>query len=518
MKKIFCQKASIIFVLVLTIQVIVLICYGNMKKGYFVDELWSYGLSNSYYHPHVYSDGKLDDWVEGNYFKDYLEVLEDQRFTYDSVIYNQENDYHPPLFYIVLHTVCSFFPNSFSKWYAIIPNIFYFCISMILLYKLGKILFGDPFKALIPIVAYGLCPGSISNVVYIRMYELLTVWVVYTFYIHSKWIKSDCMSIKSLVKLAIISYLGFMSHYYYFIFAFFISVFYVVFLLIRKRFKETIQYSFSMGVSLIMVLVTYPTAYQKLFFDYRGNEAVGNLFKLDDCLQNLKGFYEIMSAGVLANYKSLLWVGIVGIILVWKNIILGRQSKSHQFYIVEMAFVSIIMYMLIVAKIAPYQVDRYIFCIYPLVSLVLSYALFSVFLKFEISPVWSQIIVMALFLFIAMKGMHENIIQYIYPEMSSNIELAKEHAGDECIYITRDYYKLVGSALELENMGKVRGLIPEEIGRLPEIVDMSASEMIIYVDESFNQDEILGAVCESGGFISYEYLLTSRCNAYVMRR
>ena len=41
-------------------------------------------------------------------------------------------DVHPPLFYIVLHTICSCFSGSFSKWFGIIPNIFYYGITTIL--------------------------------------------------------------------------------------------------------------------------------------------------------------------------------------------------------------------------------------------------------------------------------------------------------------------------------------------------------------------------------------------------
>ena len=50
-----------IFICVLLIQIIFMIFYCDMKKGYFVDELWSYGLSNSYYHAQIWEDGALDN-------------------------------------------------------------------------------------------------------------------------------------------------------------------------------------------------------------------------------------------------------------------------------------------------------------------------------------------------------------------------------------------------------------------------------------------------------------------------
>lgn len=512
------KKENVLFLLILIIQVSIMAGYGNMKKGYFVDELWSYGLANSYYHPHVYSDGKLDDWVEGKYFKDYIEVLDDQRFQYGSVVYNQKNDVHPPLFYIVLHTICSFFPNSFSKWYGIFPNIFYFSCCMYFLYKLGYLLFDNSYRALIPVMAYGLCPGSISNVMYIRMYMLLTVWAVYAFYIHSRWIKTGGMNVKGLIELVAVSYLGFMSHYYYFVYAFFLSAFYVIYLIKKEDMKKTIQYCLAMAGSLFLVLITYPTAYKQLFWGDRGKEAVGNFFKIDAFLDSFRNFYLIMTEGVFANCNVLLAIGFIGIIFIGKDMILKKETRSKQFYIIMMAMVTIWAYFIVVVKIAPYRVDRYLFCIYPLISLIISYALFCILIQFNISLTWSHVGVLLVFLLIVVKGVSENKIQYLYSDMWQNIELAKRHAGDDCIYITRDYYKLVGSALELENMGRVRGLIPDELYRLPEIIDMSAEEMIVYVDETYDQKEIMNLFCSNGGFKSYRYLLTSRCNAYVVSK
>ena len=49
-------------IVILLVQMIAMAFWGNAKKGYFVDELWSYGLANSYYFPHIFSttDGRAD--------------------------------------------------------------------------------------------------------------------------------------------------------------------------------------------------------------------------------------------------------------------------------------------------------------------------------------------------------------------------------------------------------------------------------------------------------------------------
>ena len=104
--------------------------YGDKKEGYFVDELWSYGLANSTEYPHIYSiQGWDQKWQTPEYYMNYIEVEKGQQFDYRTVIYNQTQDNHPPLFYLILHTVCSLFPGTLSKWYGIVPIIIYYALT-----------------------------------------------------------------------------------------------------------------------------------------------------------------------------------------------------------------------------------------------------------------------------------------------------------------------------------------------------------------------------------------------------
>ena len=129
----------IIFAVILFVQIVFMLYYCNMKQGFFVDEIWSYGLSNSYYHAQIWEDNGLDNVkIEPEIFKSYLTVNKGEEFSYGSVIYNQTHDAHPPLFYMVLHTISSFCPGEFSKWFGLIPNVIYFAIAMYLLLRVAR--------------------------------------------------------------------------------------------------------------------------------------------------------------------------------------------------------------------------------------------------------------------------------------------------------------------------------------------------------------------------------------------
>ena len=78
----------------------------------------NYNLANSSKQLNV--DG---GWNSPEDFNEYLAVSPDDRFDYAQVYENQIIDAsHPPLYYALVHTVCSFFPGVFSKWLVIDPG------------------------------------------------------------------------------------------------------------------------------------------------------------------------------------------------------------------------------------------------------------------------------------------------------------------------------------------------------------------------------------------------------------
>ncbi|MFO3713508.1 hypothetical protein ACK8P7_02240 [Oribacterium sp. P9] len=524
-----------VFILILVLQLLCMFYYGNAKQGYFVDELWSYGLANSYYHPHVFSNGGFTrGWETGSYFRDYLTVLPNQRFAYGSVFYNQANDFHPPLFYMGLHTVSSFFPNTFSKWYGIVPNIVYFAISMLILFTLAKRLFRNEWVALIPVIVYGFSAGAISNVVYIRMYVLLTVWVMALMDLHAKWIMDNKMPGKDYLLLIVVAYLGFMTHYYFFLVAFFTSAFYFFYLLFNKRIADLLKYCVSMIASLLLVELTFPIAFYKLFSDQRGSEAVQNLFSVSDLFSHAKTFWKIIGQGLFANSINILLL----ILLIGGGVTFtasGRKKKHDKseqldsktadtvneekkrwISILCMLFMTVC-YFVLVSKIAPYLSARYLFGIYPVIALI------ATFMIYEILHYWiPEKIVFAIMLIFAsvtvVYGVDGKNVQYLYPEYKDHVNIIQEYEGDTCLYITTDWYMMVQNALELEHMGIVFVESPDNIESLASRINTNKDHMILYVCDTYDQEDILKRVCTTLGFKDWKPLFSTVYNVYELSR
>ncbi|MBQ6317947.1 MAG: hypothetical protein IJI13_10555, partial [Oscillospiraceae bacterium] len=87
------------------------------KSGMFIDEIYTYGLSNSHYQPFIgHGEG---EWMKEQLltredFFDYLAVTGEDRFDFASVYSNQELDVHPPLHYWIINFCSSLAENQFS--------------------------------------------------------------------------------------------------------------------------------------------------------------------------------------------------------------------------------------------------------------------------------------------------------------------------------------------------------------------------------------------------------------------
>lgn len=224
------NKFSITIALVLILQLAVIIHYGKAKPNLFVDEIWSYSLANSYYDPFLY-DAKqyLYEWLYSDFWNGVLTSRKEYLFSYGSVYYNYSLDNHPPLFGFLLHTICSFFPDSFSKWYGISLNIFFFIITQFILICIGKAISLRKYEIIFLILIYGSSWGAINNTIFIRMYTMLSCFVVAFVYAYILYLKDVQHRVftKCLFALFCVAVCGYMTHFYMYIYIVLLSLFFL---------------------------------------------------------------------------------------------------------------------------------------------------------------------------------------------------------------------------------------------------------------------------------------------------
>ena len=136
-----------------------------------------------------------------------------------------------------------------------------FCINFILLTWLAYMVSGKNRKLAFAVAAVHGCNGIIvSGVMFIRMYEWLTVFVLWCACLHVRAvIKKDMGAKKFLLPLMAVNYCGFLTQYYYIIFLFFLAFGFCIWELYReKKWMFCIQYGIACGFSLLLAVVSYP--------------------------------------------------------------------------------------------------------------------------------------------------------------------------------------------------------------------------------------------------------------------
>lgn len=181
-------------ILLLIINLIFIVCFYRQKTSYHMDEIFSYGHANStngaFLVRGIDSYLSADDmdaylynrWLDVSAIHDYITVQPEERFKYKHIFENLAVGTHPPLFYILLHTVCSFTPNLFSKWQGATLNILLWIMLLIAIYRLSARFFKDKYSALLPVVFYAFSQIGFDTVLFIRGYLMQTLWAVCLMY------------------------------------------------------------------------------------------------------------------------------------------------------------------------------------------------------------------------------------------------------------------------------------------------------------------------------------------------
>lgn len=250
------QKICLIIIIVM--QICMILYAANQKQGYHIDEIYSYILSNSYNADRISNaDWMWGKWIEGKEFEQFVTVQEGEGFSYQTVYFNNSTDCHPPLFYWVLHTVCSFFPDQFSKWFGIGMNLVCFVVTGIFIYLISNALIASSKYKLLPVFLYGFSKFAVDTCMFIRMYMMLTMFAMIFVYIHILMFKKGISYFKIAAVMCTI-YLGAMTQYYFLILSFWGVLLYAIYLLCNRKVKQMFIYGIGACISVGMMILSYP--------------------------------------------------------------------------------------------------------------------------------------------------------------------------------------------------------------------------------------------------------------------
>ena len=513
------------------------LCYwGIQKRGFYCDEMYSYHFVCQVDYPGINGDREgeayLNNWHTSDYFMDYLTIGPGEAFDFAGVCRSISEDVHPPVYYLLLETVCSvvgfLLPGAFTKWCGIGLNIIFFVLTVFVLFRLARKIFHSDFWAALTCMLYGMSVGAVTTVMFLRMYMIFTFTCVlfvrlnYEFF-KQLWTGEKRRRVLLFSGLLAVTVFGILNHYYFFLFAFFTCLFLWSYALMKKEFLFSIQYAAVMGAGIGVSYLLWPYMREDIFSGYRGVEAFNNLTAENGYQESILAFFGLLReellglgtmiavllllGGIVFICASLFWkmeAGISAEGIRWNFERKEKRNKgsfllrAEDLYLIQIALAAGF-YLALVAKIAPYQEDRYILNIYPMAVLVTVWAVERVFGRL-LRKACGKRILAAVCVCIVWTGYLSPGVNYLYEDSGKKLEEADRHAHLPVFYVTKDNnrYRAAGDSYFLARANDVYPIREEGISSVREALETlekeegeNYSQFFVYVDLAFEDVDVI---------------------------
>ncbi len=455
-------------------------------------------------------------WITDRQFQDYVTVDGSDAFDYLSVYFNVKDDNHPPVHFMLLHTMSSVFQRTLSPWLGCTINLVCLGITLWLLLRLGKQL-ADIFDlegkgrqlGILAVLLYGMSTGALASVLLIRMYCLLSCLCVALFSVHvKKWKNREFdKKNKGLIALTV---LGFLTQYFFLFYCILLAAVTAVILLYHRRKKEFLCYVRSMVIAAVIGLGLFPFAISDVFSSGRGTEALENLASgLSGYGQRLLSFGQILADRTVGGP---LFLGgcAVGVILLLGQLI--RTIRAGKLELTAMSVIPVVGYFLLASRMSPYLVDRYIMPLFPFAALLLALLLCIVGKKLAETAGWRETIVgnclLLLVLVIQMFRLVAYDGEYLYAGYGEQEALAEEYAYLPCIcvYTGVGYYENLPEFMHYTQTLLVK---EEELENRTDTESVKALEqVIVLVKPGVEKEETMAVLREEYEYTTEEILLS----------
>lgn len=333
------KQLYIVLLIILTVLQVgnIIYCFTVKKVGYHSDELFTYAYSNNNgVHDLAHEDRDSEvltnnnQWLSGKIINSYLSVDTDDRFDYMSIIKNNKG-VHPPMYFILLHTICSFFPEQFSLWYGFIINLVCFVVCQILIFSFVKKITDNYIVALMTCVLYGFSQAAVNTYIFVRMYALVAVWCVLSLNLHYDLMTREEKFKRIIPVLSVVTLLGALTHYHFLVYAGILSFCFCVFYLFKKEIKKMFIYGISQLLPVAVFVLIHPNVLGASKTMSKVTNAAHTSFDFElkflvsCCIKEIFGFYKNIRPSYFGIH--LLEILLLASIFVIPCVIVFRNEK-----------------------------------------------------------------------------------------------------------------------------------------------------------------------------------------------
>jgi hypothetical protein len=542
--------------MILVTVAVVLCVFSLQKEGYHMDEMISFELANAKFNPWIVPtqpegrlakyvreniDGEnlagtlenLTDaassllregknspivtfkadvypepvWIDRSSFHRYITTDRGDRFLYPSVYFNVKDDNHPPLHFMLLHTISSILPGEVFPMMGCVLNIGAILGCCLLLMRLGRLLDGSlsfvslgfyTKTGLLAALLYGLSAGAIASSLLIRMYALVTFFCLLSGYYHvRKWKQPEFDPHDR--RIIVVTVLGFWTQYFFLFYC--ITLALVTSVMIWKERRLLLRkYIFHMLCAAGIGILGFPFAILDVFQSGRGVEV------LDQISSGIAGygvrilaFGQIILRGCfgeigrwLTVYPLVLLPVAIGIML-WV-IKLWRVKALHKITgIFWMLLLPPLVYFLLAARVSPYLVDRYMMPVYPFAIWGIAVVIMRLFEFIKNRPVYLKLVPAALLMIAVGFNLFHYDGEYLYSGYGQQLDVARAYRDLPCICIYEGY-SFYENLEEFTQYEKTLLVKPEELENRQDVSSILELDQVMIMEKRGVDIEVMETV------------------------
>lgn len=334
----------------------VFLFWSRYKIIWFCDEIYSFFTANSEYG--LGSRIQYGTWYDSQFVIDDMSA-DITKGKFNRTIDNVKGDDHPPIYFLTIRLMSILMKGSISKWVGLSVNLICVLGLCLMAYLIFYWISRKKLTALLACVALSTLPSVLTNGMLIRMYCMLTAWgMLYVFLSYlimqdiNKWFKYFLY-----LALAGTTAAGFLTQYYFAVFAVGFTAVHTIFCIIKKRWKEMCLYITSMVMSVAIATMVWGEWTEQIFEGYCGEEVFSQASNFS------KIFTEILFG--LTCIPKLMFYNfyIIGIILIVAGVIFLVYKKDKNITFIGMLLITSVFYSLIITHVTPtYYLDyRYFY-------------------------------------------------------------------------------------------------------------------------------------------------------------
>ena len=501
------KKTLNIFLIIILIVLMsgIIFFYQTKKIGFHEDEVYTIASSVN---PDnglmsVYGENNTPKWISKDYAKNYVTLSTNNYMNLKSVFLNQSYDNHPPFFYILVHFSSILFCGEFTKYTVFVVNLIAFILSCFVITKILKLLNKEnlTFSTLI---FYGLSMGTISMVIYQRMYMLLTFFILLYFYYSLKIYKNNFnITKRNIIELGLITVLGFLTQYFFAIYAFLIFILMILKMLKDKIDKKIIvKYTISHIIYAIIGIVSFVPCIHHLFFSSRGLSNLQNT----NYFVHLYYYLKHLAFSFTINNNSLLLMMFTLLVFFIALIFVAKKSKEK--FVIILSIVPSIVYFFITVKMTSFQELRYIMPVIPFICIILFLILDTLLEKVK----YKNTIMIILAIILSLNGFIFSKPKFLFEEYNKCLEIAEQNKDKSFIYVYDNFFNHMQSMPEFMIYEKSL-IINDNMNELQYVIDNyelnNENSYILCIKSYMNNDDILDKIKNNTDFKNITQLYKS---------